>query len=376
MNIETFHAIAARIIAAAEKSDLVAKLSNLVGQMQNRMNSPAEASYVQAADALISELRETLPKLATNSFPPLWKEYLREMNCHRLVGDVLLEEIETILQKNGVTPSIAHTELTKLSNQIAADTQELRLATHALEHFKIGKDEPEAGSVELGVLIPRAAVHGNLSEFGAELRKLSRVFSVFHEFVHGDRPDVKLKAIASSEFSILCLVDWETAKLIAESISKLIDGYKIILSLKEKIQSLRDAGVPEASLDPIIAHANDKMRATINAISEEVTKRFPDGRVEETRKREINIEMRGALGEIATRIDKGFSFEIRPALPKQEAGVSEEGAEAAKAREIKQQQFAEIAAQQTTLKYLKTDGQPILSLPGLPPAPVDENLPA
>ncbi|MGN6115244.1 MAG: hypothetical protein ACTHN2_06970 [Nitrobacter sp.] len=365
MNVETFHAIAKRIVADAELHDLPGKLTNLVAQLQNRMNQPAEASFVKAVDKQISDLREVLPKLGTNSFPPLWKEYLAETNSNRLIGDILLDEIEEILQKNGVTPSIAHGALKDIADEISEDIKQLKAADRALDRFGIGIDQPEAGTVELGVLIPRAAVHENLSEFGAELRKLSRIFSVFCEVVHGNRPDIKLKTVASSEFSILCLLDWETAKLVAQTISTLIEGYKIIMDLKEKIQGLREAGVPEESLAPLIDHANQKMESTILAVSEDIITRFPDGRVQETRKKELKIEMRGALGEIATRIDKGFSFEIRPALS---APNEEEGSKEADARKLQQQQYAEIASKQTTLQYLKMEGDPILTLPGLPEA--------
>lgn len=74
--------------------------------------------------------------------------------------------------------------------------------------------------------------------------------------------------------------------------------------------------------------------------------------------------MRGALGEIATRIDKGFSFEIRPGLP--EPAKDGEDPKQAAEREIQQQQYNEITAKQSTIQYLKTEGEPILRLPGLP----------
>lgn len=76
--------------------------------------------------------------------------------------------------------------------------------------------------------------------------------------------------------------------------------------------------------------------------------------------------MTGALGEIASRIDKGFSFEIRAAKPAALKNGEEETQDAQAARSLVENQYSEIIAQQPSLQFLKTDGPPILSLPGLP----------
>jgi len=372
MNIETYHAIASQILEDVRNFDFPAKLRNLVNHLQNRINNPAEPSYTQNIDAQISELRTILPKLSSNSFPPLWQEYLNELGADFFVGNVLLAEIEEILLSNGITPTIAHKELLQISNEIDADLVSLQSSSDAMKRFHIGLDTPEPDTVELGVLVPRMAVHDGLAEFGAELRKLSRIFGVFHETIHGERPDLKLKSIASSDFSILCLIDWETAKLIAQSVSRLIESYKIILSLKEKIKGLLDDGIPEEKVQGLVDHANDQMAATVNAISEEIITRFPDGKVQETRRKELKIEMRGALGEIATRIDKGFSFEIRPGKV---SPADDKDSGSAETQKLRTQQFAEISSVQEKLQYLKSDGSPVLKLSGLPPDKNDGGTP-
>ncbi len=189
---------------------------------------------------------------------------------------------------------------------------------------------------------------------------------MFHELIHGDRPDLIVRSIASSDFSILCLIDWETARLISDALGRLIETYKIIMGLKEKIEGLREDGVPEEALKDLINHANEKMKTTVEALTEEITTTHPDGKVSVTRKKELKIEMCGALGEVASRIDKGFSFEIRTGALT-EAPENEDKKSAA-ARKIRADHQAAIAAKQPSLEYIKTSGPPILSLPGLPQA--------
>lgn len=366
MNIETFHAILVQVLDDVEKFDPPGKLRNLVNLLQNRISNPSEPSFTQQIDTQISDLRTTLPKLRSNSFPPIWKEYLSELGSESLIGNILLEEIESILATNGITPTIAHKELNSIAVDIEGDIESFRSCQIALKRFNIGLDTPAPDTVELGVMIPRSAVHDGMAEFGAELRKLSRIFGVFHECVHGDRPGFKLKSIASSDFSILCLLDWETAKLVASSLANLIETYKTIIGLKEKIQELLAAGVPEDKLKTLVDHASEQMEAKVKSVSEDIVTRFPDGRIQEIRKRELTIELQGALGEIATRIDEGYGFEIRLGSPKINKDNKEQDPEAARMQAVRAEQFAEISSKQQSLQYLKTEGAPILTLAGLP----------
>lgn len=365
MNIETYHAIATAILKDVEKHKFPDLLKTLVTQLSERVSNPAEASHVQQVDQTISTLRKTLPQLQSNEFPPLWNEYVAELGLGLFIGKALLVEIEQILSSNGFTPTIAHKELSEVAEEVTADVAKLRDSVAALQRFGVKLDLPAPETVELGILIPRGAVHNGLGEFASELRKINRIVGAFREAIHGDRPDLELKSVASSDFSILCLIDWETAKLIATGLSRLIETYKMFIKLREQIETLRNDGIPEDRLKPLTEHANEKMGKTVEAFVEEVETHFPDGKVTKTRRKELKIEVRGAMEEIAVKIDKGFNFEIRPGAPKPpQKGVEESEAIIAD-RNAMQQRTAELSGLQRQLQYLKTDGSPILSLPGL-----------
>lgn len=87
MNIETLHAITVQILEDVAKYQIPTKLKKLVEIATNRVNSPAEATYPQQFDQQVTELRDSLPKLASNRFPPLWREYIGEMKAEFLIGD-------------------------------------------------------------------------------------------------------------------------------------------------------------------------------------------------------------------------------------------------------------------------------------------------
>ena len=79
---------------------------------------------------------------------------------------------------------------------------------------------------------------------------------------------------------------------------------------------------------------------------------------------ELKIAITRSLNSIAIRIDRGYNVEVRAGLP---AGEEQEANEAdERAREV-------IAASQLGMRYLKLEGEPILSLPE-PPDDVDNDV--
>jgi hypothetical protein len=77
------------------------------------------------------------------------------------------------------------------------------------------------------------------------------------------------------------------------------------------------------------------------------------------RRNELAVELRLAMDRIANRIDRGYNIEIRVA-PIQEQ--KQEGTEEDKAKDIREQ-IKLIQEAGKTLRFLKLQGEPILSLP-------------
>jgi hypothetical protein len=230
MNIERFYAIIAAVLEDTKQYNYPAKIAELAGSLQNRINDPTNPSYATIADATVTELREKLAATRSNSFSPSWKEYLREYGFENMIGEVLLSHLDSILTANNVTPTIAVKEINSIAAKLAGDVRQFEVIADAFRSFNFSKDEPNPGQAEMGVVIPRAAVHNGLSEFGKELAFISRIVKVFQEIETGSREDPKINSISSSDLSVFFQLDPDTAWRIFGVIKELTAYYGQILT--------------------------------------------------------------------------------------------------------------------------------------------------
>jgi hypothetical protein len=357
MNIERLHAIVKAISADVKKYNYPAKLEALVVAFQRRVDEPSDGSHVKEADKIIADLRDNLPNIDSNNFPSSWKEFLREYRAQDLIGEELQSTIDTILQENGLTPSIARDQLKDVADDVSGDIKSLQEIEKAFNRFKLPVDNPKPGEAEVGILVPRAAVHNGLTEFGKELSQLSKIVKVFQEIATGTREDPQINSIASSDLSIFLLLDPATALRIMEAISHLIETYKTILKIKRQVNELRET-VPTEKLTDVVDHANGIMKSKITALTEEIVS-SKNGIRSEKRKKEIHIELEGALEAVAIRIDKGFEFEVR-ATPSATKDGETKTADQVKRDDV----LRTIESRQGQLAFVRSNGQPILALPG------------
>lgn len=363
LNIERFHAIVNAVLADIKQYNYPERLTQLVAALQNRINDPQNGGHISAADNHIVELRSKLPELASNSFPPSWKEHLYEHGFQNMIGNDLLLQINEIIQQKDVTPTIAHKKLKELSDKLNEDVAQFRAMEKAFTRFDFGTDEPKAGEAEMGVLVPRKAVHNGLTEFGKELTSIARIVKLFQEITTGTREDPSINSISSSDLSVFFQIDPETALRILQAITNITEWYKTISKIKAQINELRKS-VPEETLSGAIDHANSIMKTKIKVYSEEIITEKNGVRTEK-RKNEVKIELQGVLEAIAIRVDKGYEFEVRAKPEKEKPPVEGEIKPPAQIERDKTLQL--IVDGQKQLSFVRAEGDPILSLPGVIP---------
>ncbi|MBP6014109.1 MAG: hypothetical protein KBA31_17915 [Alphaproteobacteria bacterium] len=354
MNIERFHAIAKAILEDLQSFNYQVKLAELLQHLKNKASQPAQPSFAQAVDQALIELRDRLPKLSSNRFSQTWLQHMHEHSLNLFIGNELLREVEDILRENALTPSVSDSQLTRIVQQLSDGVQSLRNFIGAMERFCIGAEDVDAGTAELGVLIPRKAVKNDVHTFGKELTRLSKLVGAFQEVSTGSRAELRIRSVSSSDLSIFFLIDPVTAKLWLDALNALLDAFKSIQDIRKSIHDLKANGVPEAATAALEEHANSRMEATVLKVVDEVLD--GGGRVVK-RKTELRVELRSALSDIALRLDNGFNFEVR-AKPDDQKVEDEDAQGAAENAALKA-----VQAGSSQLRFLKLDGNPILKLP-------------
>lgn len=358
MNVERLHAIAIAIIDDISSTKAESTLQQLVKALQNQASQPQAPQFQQQVSQHLTTLTTTLKDAPSNSFSPAWKETLKELGLHDLLGNNLLIRIQEIFQRNQITPSVALEELQTLNKQLTTRKASLEQIISSFRNLGIGAEELEPGKCEVGVLIPRLAINNKLNEFASDLNELNGIFGTFSELTTGTRPDFDIRSISSSDLNVFLTMLPVVAAGIAVAVERIVGIYKQILDIRKLHGELKNRGVTTKELQGVSNHANNKMKEEIEQLITELLDKYYDKK-DEGRRHELTTELRFSLNKIAQRIDKGYSVEIRVQPLSEEEKTAKKGGRASEDAE----HIQVILAASKGLEFLRLEGEPILTLP-------------
>jgi hypothetical protein len=355
MNAERLHAICCVLKKEMDSQGTVSLLQQLTSLLDQVTNQP---QMNQKLGQTLTQIYDKLKGAQSDSFSPAWRQVLEEIGGNDLLGNNLANQLREIMERNKITLSIARDEVKNISTSIQAFKTAVDNVISGLKGLQIGAEELEPGECELGVLIPREAVHSNIVEFGEELKELDFILGTFSEVASGKRQKFDIKTISSSDLMVFLAALPPVAACIAHAAEKIINIYKSLLEIKKLKGDLEKQGLAEAEMKGIIEHAASKMNKGIDKLTAEVVKEYYKGK-DRGRKNELKNAVRIALGKLANRIDQGFNIEIRAEPPKEKELDEEEQQE----RDENAKHLQVVIEAQKTLSFIKLEGSRLLQLP-------------
>jgi hypothetical protein len=358
MNAERLNAIALALRDELADTEAAALLDQLVMTLRQVVQEPSQPSHQQSASSLRQRLDAGLAAAPSNDFSPAWREAVEELGVADLLGERLRERVNSIFERNEITPSAAADDLTKLNERMQGLTEALDNLVAAFDFLVIGAEELSAGEFEVGFLVPRPAVKEELGTLGKEFIELKGILNPFLELTTGGRPDLRVRSIASSDFQVLLDSAPATALLLATALERLISSYEKVVNIRLAYKQLRESGASEETLASVKNDAEARMETDTEALAEELVRQADH--VQEERANELRTELRNALNALANRIDRGYSVEVRAGEAEEPDEDGEEpDAEAQRLRE----QTERVLAAQKRLSFRNPTGEPILRLP-------------
>ena len=362
MNAERLHALAKAISRDLSKAGVASEFENLVQQLKELSSSPGDASRQTRLSNQRKSLNERLSNAESNNWPPIWRQSVVELGISDLLGEPLRLRIEEIIDRNQMTPAVAVQELTLLQQEVAALQQAVTNLNAAFDKLHIGEEVLNPGQCEVGVLIPRQFVKNRLDQLGREFKELDDIFEPFAELATGTREGFPIKAIASSDFGLFLDALPQVAACIADGIQRILTLYKQYLEIRKIRNDLLNQKVPDAATSQLTEYLDGVIASEIPKIADEMVLEYRQSD-DEGRTNELKIAMKHSLHKIAIRIDRGFNISITAnPPPESDAGEANDPAKVAE-----RQAYERIQAAQESLKFIKTEGEPLLKLP-----PVDD----
>ncbi|MCW5201003.1 hypothetical protein VU07_04285, partial [Desulfobulbus sp. F4] len=286
---------------------------------------------------------------------PFLLQGLKEMYISDCFGLNLKNKILSSIEK-----TINHSEFN--TEELKEIIQEINRAEKTLSGILSGlsfyenRKENASNCCEIILTIPRQQVQENLKNLGQELVSFEKNLSVFFEIATGLREPVRVKTIASSEFSIFLKSAPAIGACIALAVERIIALYKQSLEIKKIKLELEKHKVPDTISALLDNHINSIVSAAAEKIAAELMEKHA-ARIEANRKNELLIELRHSIENLAEKIDKGFQIEVSVAELGEE---KKENIGQLTADEIARKQIAESAKK---ISYPIASGEPIPALP-------------
>ncbi|MEJ0089298.1 MAG: hypothetical protein WDM80_06070 [Limisphaerales bacterium] len=353
MNAERLHAIAVVLHAEMTSNDTVGKLEELRSSLETVLGQN-HSRYQENLATSLTAFYASLNASPIDNLSPAWRQILKEIGGDVFFGSRLKKTVEEILQRNQITPSVALKEIGQLREKLEEFQKALDGIIASFKEFHIGNEKLQPGECEIGLLIPRKAVHNQMLEFAAELKELTFILDTLSEVSTSKPSDHTIKTISSSDLTVYLAASIPFAVCLAKCIERIVALYKQLLDIKRSRSELIKSGVPDTQMTGIESHANNLMDQGIENLSVEIVA-TAHPKLDDGRKNELVIKTRISLNKLANRIDRGYNIEVR-VQPLENVAEDEKSKKVAK-------EIQTIQTASKNMQFLKLEGEPILRLP-------------
>jgi hypothetical protein len=300
-----------------------------------------------------------------NNYPVSLTHIVEELGVTRLLGEQLSAEIERAFAGNNLTPALVLSRVRQAHENVNTLQKQCNRYASALKYFRITQDQLQPGEFEITVAIPGAAIDCELGKFGRETVKIDKIIGVFSEIATGSRESFRIRAIGSSDLTVFLHSAPAVAALLATSVERVARLYERVLSIMKLHREMKQKDLPAEVMQPLKDHIDQAVKLGLEEIAKQLeAEYFP--KMEKGRKQEIRKELRHALENLAARLDRGYTIDVRGEPPERSADGAQQN-EKTKAR----QAYKIVENARPKLQQFKAEAEPILGL--APPSPGAES---
>lgn len=356
MRVETALEITDDIFRDYDSELIPSKLEQLVSALKLSANQPSEHHQMMVVEAR-TKLYESLEISRFNDYPPSLELALSELGVREWLGLALKQKLEAAFEGNDITPAAVAQKVEEIEKKVRRLSNQAEQFNISADTFRLYKDKNQFDDYDFTVIVPRNFVSNELDEFGAELKKLDRIFGVFTEISTGSRENFKIKTISSTDLSIVLESPAATALVIATALERIAAFYEKILNIIVlQRQVFSQDRMPKAVKDGLEEHLESEKKVGIESILEDLEREFLNVE-DEGRRNELKNELRSSLNEIAKRFDAGFLFDIKGGAPEEPVDQRRRSG-----KQIEIRRYERINAARQTIRKFKAQSEPLLRL--------------
>lgn len=360
MNAEQLHAVCGELKQEIESTRLLQKLQELETSLSNSVGNPAQPQFQEEIQNHRTEISELLQKVEAENRPTNKRLIIAEIGAERLVGKGLLDRINESFAQIDLTPSVVHSDIAKIRQELVELLEGLNHLIEGFERFSIEMDELDPYEAELGILVPRNNDGVHLLGLVVDLKNLNQELGVFQELVTGKADNFEVRSISSSEFQFFLDLLPDTAATIAATVVALGLAYDKLLDIRIKRKELEEQEAPESVVEPLDQWAESIMGDSIKKLAADLVEQYSDVERPDGREHEIETAVRFTLKKMSGRLDVGYHFSVRVGP---EPDVNEEDEDYEEEEHQRQVEVVRSIQQDgSKIEHRELPGEPVLPL--------------
>jgi len=362
MNAERLNELVIFLISQDREWKIQQQTEAVGSALDSLQNNPSDPGTQQNASRALDTLDAALDSFLA-SVTPARSEAIREIGGSRWFSKELGRQIREGLLANPAMPAVATEMAQKAASERSSYLETMgalsrSLSALGIEAYKTSEDRPE-----IGFTLPRSLFDNNLPGLQHELSEISRVLDIFSEASVGEKTDVEVREISTSDPTFFFAVVAPVAVAFAGSITWLLNTWKQALEIRNLVKQAKDTGFKDEDLKVF----KDKIGQTIDeAIDERVGELVPADR-SGPRDNELRNGLRYAHRALLARIERGMTVEIRFLPPPENEDEYDEGdIEGTKVREDREAAYTALASYVDQMDFPAPTEKPILQIPKQP----------
>lgn len=333
-------------------------VQNILQQLNQHLGSliqnPSDRTQQQNVATTLDQLRAAVTRLRS-SFNPAQVTAMDEIGATMFFVDDFMGEIDGWIQKNPMTPSVAHQSLQVFIANRNTYLSQIKTIRENMNAIGLTPSSISPGAAEIGFLIPRDFFKNQLDLLVKELGAVNHIIRIFSEVVSDARAEqVEVREISTTDpqfFFGLSPVTIAAIGIAAKWAVGLWGEVEQIRKVRAETQQLKIHTEKELQ-----ALFDDKINEKFaEASKSEVLRLLGPEEQQAGRRTELRGLLKWALESLIARVERGIQIEIRSVAP---VASAEEQPDPKV-----QQAFEQLDVVKKELAYPEMEGQPVLKLP-------------
>lgn len=365
MHLGKFHALISGLALEYTKNNINTQIQSVIQQLDSLAANPGNTEIAKAFKTQIEVLRTVLSLSSMNKPYPTLAALLDSINAQQYVGDQLFQNIENVIEKNGMSPQLAAASLREFMAKVVSFYQEITAIDNAFTQLEVEYSKLDSGEGEIGISIPKPEGKRLLSDLAATAKAWDRALRPFVELADPNHEPVEVRTISSSDWQFYLTAGVTVLVTLSGAVSQLNTLLQKMVETKKLIKQLAGQGMSETSTAPLMLEVENMLNSGTRQLAEKIVEKNPSA--DKGRANELKTEMTRSLGFIASQMAVNVTIEIRylPPLPPERLEENEDN-DADHGAAIRIEQLTEAAAQierNMDIIRLDSDGQALLNLP-------------